>query len=88
MSQAGFDGDLQTRDTLEEGTPEPCQGQRKCPDQLLDRGARMVFDSGRPVAHVANDVGIHQEALRKWVRKTEADEGKRRICSARRSARS
>ncbi len=38
----------------------------------------MVFDSGRPIAHVANDLGIHQEALRKWVRKTEADEGRRK----------
>lgn len=37
----------------------------------------MVFDSGRPIAHVARDLGIHQEALRKWVRKTEADEGRR-----------
>ncbi len=52
--------------------------QRKYPDELLDRGARIVFDSGRPIAQVANDLGIHHEALRKWVRKTEADEGKRK----------
>ena len=51
--------------------------QKKYPDELLDRGARMVFDSGRPIAHVARDLGIHHETLRKWVRKTEADEGKR-----------
>jgi transposase len=38
----------------------------------------MVFESGRPIAHVANDLGIHHEALRKWVRKTEADEGRRK----------
>ena len=38
----------------------------------------MVFDSGRPIAQVANDLGIHHEALRKWVRKTEADEGRRK----------
>lgn len=38
----------------------------------------MVFDSGRPIAHVANDLGIHQEALRKWVRRTEADVGRRK----------
>jgi transposase len=52
--------------------------QKKYPDELLDRGARMVADSGRPIAHVARDLGIHHEALRKWVRKTEADEGKRK----------
>jgi len=49
----------------------------KYPEELLDRGARMVFDSGRPIAHVARDLGIHHETLRKWVRKTEADEGRR-----------
>lgn len=37
----------------------------------------MVFESGRPIAHVARDPGIHHETLRKWVRRTEADEGKR-----------
>jgi transposase len=52
--------------------------QRKYPDELLDRGARMVADSGRPIAHVARDLGIHHETLRKWVRRTEADEGKRK----------
>lgn len=52
--------------------------QKKYPDELLDRGARMVADSGRPVAHVARDLGIHHETLRKWVRRAEADEGKRK----------
>jgi transposase len=52
--------------------------QKKYPDELLDRGAQVVFDSGRPIAHVARDLGIHHETLRKWVRKTEADEGKRK----------
>jgi transposase len=52
--------------------------QKKYPDELLGRGARMVFDSGRPIAHVARDLGIHPETLRKWVRQTEADEGKRK----------
>lgn len=49
----------------------------KYPEEPLDRGARMVFDSGRPIAHVARDLGVHHETLRKWVRKTEADEGRR-----------
>lgn len=52
--------------------------QRKYPDELLDRGARMVFESGRPIAHVARDLGIHHETLRKWVRKAEADAGARK----------
>jgi transposase len=52
--------------------------QKKYPDELLDRGARMVADSGRPIAHVARDLGIHPETLRKWVRQAEADEGKRK----------
>lgn len=52
-------------------------GKRKYPEELLERGARMVFESGRPIAHVARDLGIHHETLRKWVRQTEADEGKR-----------
>jgi transposase len=38
----------------------------------------MVFDSGRPIAHVARDLGIHPETLRKWVRKAEADAGIRK----------
>lgn len=38
----------------------------------------MVFESGRPIAHVARDLGIHHETLRKWVRKAEADAGTRK----------
>ena len=51
---------------------------RKYSQELLDRGARLVFESGRPIAHVARDLGIHKEALRHWVRQTEADTGRRR----------
>ena len=50
---------------------------RKYPEELLDRGVRLVFESGRPIAAVARDLGIHPEALRKRVRQTEADEGLR-----------
>ena len=50
---------------------------RKYPIELLDRGARVVIDSGRPIAHVARDLGIASESLRRHVRQLEADEGLR-----------
>jgi transposase len=51
---------------------------RKYPEELLEPGARLVFESGRPIAHVAADLGVHPEALRKRVRQAEADAGGRR----------
>lgn len=51
---------------------------RKYPEELLDRGARLVFESGRPITHVAQDLGVNSEVLRKWVRQAEADAGKRK----------
>ncbi len=50
---------------------------RKYPVELLDRAARLVFESGRPIAHVAADLGLPSETLRKYVRQVEADEGRR-----------
>jgi len=50
--------------------------QKKYPDELRQRAIRLVFDSGRPIAHVARDLGINPESLRKWVRQAEADEGR------------
>lgn len=50
---------------------------RKYPEELLDRGVNLVFESGRPIAHVADDLGIHRETLRKRVRQAEADAGRR-----------
>ena len=51
---------------------------RKYPDELRERAVRLVFESKRPIAHVAQDLGIHKEALRLWVRQAEADSGRRR----------
>jgi transposase len=51
---------------------------RKYPDELRERAVRLVFESKRPVAQVARDLGIHKEALRQWVRQAEADTGRRR----------
>jgi transposase len=36
-----------------------------------------VFESGRPIAHVADDLGIPRETLRKYVRQVEVDQGRR-----------
>jgi transposase len=50
---------------------------RKYPQELIDRGVRLVFESGRPIAQVAADLGMHPEALRKRVRQAEANSGMR-----------
>jgi transposase len=39
-------------------------GKRKYPDELRERAVRLVFESGRPVAHVPRDLGINYESLR------------------------
>ncbi len=46
---------------------------RKYPEELLERGVRLALESGRPIAHVARELGIHSETLRKRVRQAEAD---------------
>jgi transposase len=53
---------------------------KKYPDELRERAVRLVFESGRPIAHVAADLGVHREALRQWVRQAEADAGGRNDC--------
>jgi transposase len=50
---------------------------RKYPDELRERAVREVRSTGRPITHVARDLGIHKEALRSWVRQAEADAGER-----------
>ena len=50
---------------------------RKYPVELLERATRVVFESGRPIAHVAADLGLPSETLRKYVRQVEANEGRR-----------
>ena len=50
---------------------------RKYPEELIDRGVRLAIESGRPVAHVAAEIGLPAETLRKRVRQAEADQGLR-----------
>ena len=50
---------------------------KKYPDELIQRGIRLALESERPIAHIAADLGIHSETLRKRVRQAEADSGAR-----------
>jgi transposase len=50
---------------------------RKYPDELIQRAVRVVLESGRPIAHVAADLGLPAETLRRHVRRVEADQGLR-----------
>ena len=50
---------------------------KKYPDELVQRGVRLAVESGRPIAAVARDLGMHPETLRKRVRQAQADEGLR-----------
>jgi transposase-like protein len=55
------------------GARELMAAPKKYPDELRERAVRLVRESGRPIAHVAEDLGIHRKALRQWVRQDEAD---------------
>lgn len=78
MSLPGFDGGVPNEGlSLEEGNPIVMAAPKKYPDELMDRGVRLVFESARPIAHVAKDLGVSAEALRKRVRRAEVDAGKR-----------
>ena len=50
---------------------------QKYPEELYQRGVRLVLESGRPISHIARDIVLPAETLRKRVRQVEADEGLR-----------
>lgn len=50
---------------------------KKYPDELVARGVRVALESGRPIAEVAQGLGMHPETLRKRVRQAEAVGGLR-----------
>ena len=68
--------------------PIPMARPKKYPDELIQRGVRLALESDRPIAHIAHDLGMHPETLRKRVRQAEADSGARpELLSSSRSAR-
>ena len=44
---------------------------------VVGAGRAEVWESQRPIAHVARDLGVSSEVLRKRVRQAEADRGER-----------
>ena len=50
---------------------------KKYPDELVTRGVRLALESERPIAHIAADLGMHPETLRRYLRQIEADQGRR-----------
>ena len=63
---------------LAEGDAPAMARARKYSDELRERAVGLCFESNRPIAHVADDLGVHKEALRQWVRQAEVDRGLRR----------
>lgn len=57
---------------------------RRYPEELIERAVRMALESNRPIAHVAADLGMDGERLRRYVKQLREAGG----CPSRRPRRS
>ncbi|WP_372433747.1 transposase [Micromonospora coerulea] len=66
------------------GRKSSVAGPKKCPDELRQRAVRLYRGSDpKPVIRrLAEQLGVHHEALRNWIRQAEADAGERPVVRA------
>jgi transposase len=60
------------------------EGSRRYPPELRERAVRMVFEhqgeyrsQWKAICSIGEQLGVHHESLRVWVRRAEVDEGRR-----------
>jgi transposase len=47
------------------------------PPEFREDAVKLLRSSGRPLSEIASELGIARESLRRWVKQTEIDAGKR-----------